>query len=154
MDGVHDIDLVVWLVGPAEVRHASLMCSGTLGIEAVDCAALHLEHVSGARSELHVDYLRRIKLRGLEVTGRDGTIVWESVGKNPEHATVRLRTKNDQAVRLVFDNDDVDANAPYQAMLADLAAALDGRDHRLQSGADARSVAALVLPLLQHERMP
>jgi predicted dehydrogenase len=153
LDGVHEIDLVQWLLGPASVRHADLVRSGALAIQSNDYAALHLEHESHARSEIHIDYLRRVKLRGLEVTGRDGTILWESVGKGPERARVLLRSKTDRDVHDIYNNDNVDGNAPYREMLSDLVAALNGRDHRLQTATQARAIAAMVLPLLQDKQV-
>ena len=148
LDGVHEIDLVQWLMGTATVRHADVLRLGTLDIDSNDYAALSLEHRAGTRSEIHIDYLRRIKMRGLEVTGHDGTITWESVGKRPECARVLMRTATDGQTRTLYESTDIDGNAAYKEMLADVGAALEGEAQRLQTGMEAMQVADLVLPYL------
>jgi predicted dehydrogenase len=89
-DNVHDIDLALRLAGPIQKIRGITAKSGTLDINAEDMAHISLLHVNGVLSEIHLDYLRRGKSRGIEVIGEKGTLEWRSIGKNPEAASLVL----------------------------------------------------------------
>jgi hypothetical protein len=64
--------------------------SGVFDIDAEDIAHISIHHTNGLFSEIHMDFLRRTKSRGIEAVGENGTLEWRSFGKNPERASLNL----------------------------------------------------------------
>ncbi len=117
LDSIHEVDYAAWLLGPiTKVRSAAGRLSD-LDIDVEDYAVLALEHDNGARSEIHLDYLQRVKRRGCEIVGTEGTLVWQSDGKSPERLQVRFLPASGDDPQTLLSNDDVDGNAPYAAMM-------------------------------------
>ena len=81
LDCIHEIDLARWYLG--EVRSV-FCCAGhlsSLEIESEDVAALVCRHLSGAISEIHLDYVQRTYERGCQIVGERGSIFWDFSGK-------------------------------------------------------------------------
>jgi len=81
MDCIHEIDLARWYLG--EVRSV-FCCAGhlsSLEIETEDVAILVCGHLSGAISEIHLDYVQRTYERGCQIVGELGSIFWDFNGK-------------------------------------------------------------------------
>ena len=128
LDGIHELDYIAWLLGPVtEVRCAAGRLSD-LDLDVEDYAAITLRHASGARSEIHLDYLQQAKRRGCEIVGSEGTLVWNSEGKTPEACTVRLYERGRGAWGILSEVPDLDGNQAYVAMLNAFLAALDGAE--------------------------
>jgi predicted dehydrogenase len=89
LDDIHDIDLALWLGGPARKVVALAARSGRLETDAEDVAHITLLHENRAVSEIHMDYLRQDKSRGIEAIGESGALEWRSRGKMPERGTLR-----------------------------------------------------------------
>lgn len=77
LDAIHELDYVRDLVG--EVQSVSCLAGklSHLEIDTEDVAAILLRHNSGAISEIHLDYVQRVKSRNCEVIGDEGTIRWD-----------------------------------------------------------------------------
>ena len=77
LDGIHEIDLTRWYVG--EVKMVAAMVSQISGLEldAEDVASIILQHVGGQHSEVHLDYVQRVRVRGCLVAGTEGSVAWE-----------------------------------------------------------------------------
>ncbi len=90
LDDIHDIDLALWLGGSVQKITGVAVNSGVFNIDAEDIAHISILHSNGAFSEIHMDFLRRTKSRGIEVVGENGTLEWRSFGKNPERASLNL----------------------------------------------------------------
>jgi predicted dehydrogenase len=88
-----------------------------LSIDVEDYAALILTHRNGLRSEIHLDYLQRLKRRGCEIVGTEGTLIWTSEGKSPEHCLVRLRCPGERDWVTLLDDPDMDVAAPYAELM-------------------------------------
>lgn len=117
LDSIHEIDYAIWLLGPASDVMASAGRLSDLDIDVEDYATISATHALGARSEIHLDYLQQFKRRGCEIVGTEGTLIWTSEGKSPEALEVRLFTAAGGAWETLERIADVDANAPYRAML-------------------------------------
>lgn len=102
LDDIHDIDLALWFAGPVKSSSGIAINSGTLDMDVEDIANLSLLHSSGVFSEIHMDFLRRVKSRGIEVTGENGTLQWQSHGKNPETAVLNLFKTGEKNVRSLW----------------------------------------------------
>lgn len=124
LDCVHDIDLLVWMLGTMQVVHT---WSGQIGpdqIAAEDYAEIQLLSAQNARVTLHLDFVARWKRRGLELAGTDATLLWQSEGRRPETASVSLNRMDDPSV--IFESAAVDSNIEYLDMLRSFLG--DGKD--------------------------
>ena len=75
LDAVHELDLLVWLLGPElETVGAVVARLGDLDIDVEDTVTAVLRNKDGAVATLELDYLARRYRRGLEVTGTEATI--------------------------------------------------------------------------------
>lgn len=124
LDGIHELDYMTWLLGAVAAVSGDTARLSSLDIEVEDYAVMTLTHASGARSEIHLDYLQQCKRRGAEIIGTDGTLLWESRGKSPEHCRVQLY-RRDEWVTL-YESPAEDANAGYVTMLKHFIDAVDG----------------------------
>ncbi len=116
LDGIHEIDYLLWLLGPCHTVTATAARHGELEIDVEDRASLILHHESGAASEIHMDYLQQCKRRGCEIVGREGTLIWTSEGKNPESCCVRLFLR-DKGWEYLYVSENLDNTQPYKDMI-------------------------------------
>ncbi len=77
LDCIHEIDLTRWYLG--EVRDVMCMAGhvSSLEIATEDVAEIVCRHVSGAISEIHLDYVQRTYERGCQIVGERGSIFWD-----------------------------------------------------------------------------
>ncbi|MBN2583301.1 MAG: GNAT family N-acetyltransferase [Planctomycetes bacterium] len=129
LDDIHDIDLALWLSGPARKVTAAVACTGQLEMDAEDVADICLRHESGAVSEIHMDYLRREKSRGIEVIGERGTLEWRSRGKNPERAELVRYGIEPGDVETLWQAELATFDAMFDGQLADILAATEDRSN-------------------------
>ncbi len=113
LDAIHEIDYLMWLFGPVARVNAVADRVGNFDIDVEDYAAITLKHASGVHSEIHLDYLQRSKRRSCEIAGTDGTLIWLSEGKIPEHCVVRFHPPGERAPRTLLDLPSVDSMQPY-----------------------------------------
>lgn len=73
-DDVHEFDLAMYLLGPANTVAAAARRTGALEIEAEDCADIILRHHHGVLSTLHMDFVSPTRQRVTEVVGTDGLV--------------------------------------------------------------------------------
>ena len=74
-------DIANFLLGPAQTINASARNTGLLEIAAEDCADVILQHDSGVRSVLHLDYVTRPGRRRVEVAGSNGLLELDLSGR-------------------------------------------------------------------------
>ncbi len=98
LECIHEFDYLRWLMGNIKEITARVSRSGALEIDAEDCAEVIFSFEQGALGHLHADCLQQTKRRGCEIIAEKGTIIWESVGKNPEITTITLFRKNGEPV--------------------------------------------------------
>ena len=78
LDGVHEIDLALWYLGPATLRHATVRKAEAIGLPETDgIADLLLDHHSGSLSSVHLNFVQRNYSRGCQIVGETGTIAWD-----------------------------------------------------------------------------
>lgn len=155
LDGIHELDYLTWLLGPVTDARGTTARLSSLAIDAEDYAAFALTHAGGARSEIHLDYLQACKRRGCEITGSEGTLVWDSEGKRPEHCRVRLFRHGTQSGEIVHEDPDVDPNAAYLTMLDRFLDAVRGAPaDDLLDGATAARELAIALGVRDHGAAP
>jgi predicted dehydrogenase len=116
LDGIHEVDYLSWFFGDVVSVSCSSAKLSELDIDVEDYAHLNIRHASGVRSEIHLDYLRKYKRRGLEIVGTEGSLIWLSEGKIPEHCSVRLHTIAN-GWETVFEDSSLDASDIYLELL-------------------------------------
>jgi predicted dehydrogenase len=81
LDCVHEIDLARWYLG--DVREVLCMAGhiSSLEIATEDVAAIVCRHMSGAISEIHLDYVQQTYERGCQIVGEHGSIFWDFTQK-------------------------------------------------------------------------
>jgi predicted dehydrogenase len=100
LDTIHEIDLASWLLGPIERAGGASARLSDLEINVEDYAEIHLVHATGVRSQVHMNYLQRLKTRGCEIVGTEASLLWSSIGKRPEHMSVDLLAKDEKVTSL------------------------------------------------------
>lgn len=73
----HEIDLALYLLGPAKVLTASVHLTNWQD----DIADIVLEHESGARSTIHLDYVTKNEIREAWIVGEDKNIGLDMLGR-------------------------------------------------------------------------
>ncbi len=76
LDCIHELDLALWLLGPARLHSALVRPAMSLGLETDGMAELLLAHISGAISSVHLNFVQRDYERSIEVIGSNGTLRW------------------------------------------------------------------------------
>ncbi len=118
LDAIHEPDYVSWLFGPVTKVQGQMGTLSDLEIDVEDVASYTMWHGSRMLSQIHVDFVRRDKSRGIEVAGTDGTLVWNSYAKNPENVSVRLFDAETSNWTSLFLNPEYDLNQQYVDELA------------------------------------
>jgi predicted dehydrogenase len=77
LDCIHEIDLARWYLGEVQDVLCMTAHTGSLEISTEDVAAIICRHVSGAISEIHLDYVQRTYERGCQIVGERGSIFWD-----------------------------------------------------------------------------
>jgi predicted dehydrogenase len=139
LDAIHEIDYLMWFFGPVSRVAAEKGRLSDLDIDVEDFADIVLEHASGVRSVITMDYLRPCKRRGCEIIGQDGMLIWDSEGKQPERCEVRLYRTATARWEVLLRDEDLDLGAPYLEMMKDFTTALAGRPSRLQTLGEAKT---------------
>jgi len=139
LDGIHEIDYLSWLFGSVESVVSDIGHLSELEMDAEDYSCMILKHKSGARSEVHLDYIRRAKRRGCEITGTDGILDWLSEGKSPEECVVRLYTP-ENGWEVLLNIPSVDTLEPLAEVIFQFSLALQGKPTDLHTGYEAINV--------------
>ena len=77
LDCIHEIDLVLWYLGPARLQGALTIPAEILGLETEGLAEILLQHASGAVSNVHLNFVQREYRRGCQIIGARGTLAWD-----------------------------------------------------------------------------
>jgi predicted dehydrogenase/RimJ/RimL family protein N-acetyltransferase len=90
---VHELDYLLWLVGPARSVSALARHVSELETDVEDVALIAMELVSGAVAEVAVDYFDRSYTRGCRIVGSAGTLRWsweeESITRHDRSGAAR-----------------------------------------------------------------
>ena len=126
LDAIHEIDYLVWLLGPVNRVTCDADRLSDLDIDVEDYAAIVLRHPAGVRSEIHLDYLQQFKRRGCEIVGTEGTLIWRSEGKQPEVCSVHCFEERTGCWETLYQTDALDVERPYQELMRQFVELLDG----------------------------
>jgi predicted dehydrogenase len=75
----HELDLVAWLFGPIDAVHAMTAHVPSLQIQSEAIAQIGLRTARGLLAQVHMDYVRPVYGRTLEIAGSRGVVTWDYV---------------------------------------------------------------------------
>jgi predicted dehydrogenase len=132
LDLIHELDYVGWLFGEAtELCCAAGHVSSLVG-DTEDLAEVTMRFSSGLVAQIHVDYLRRVYRRDLEVIGADGVIIWDYTSR-----TVRVLGPGPDDVEVHDGASDGPNEAMYVEEMRHFIQCLEGREEPLVDGWEA-----------------
>ena len=151
LDAIHELDYLSWMFGSADHIVSDSGHISTLDINSEDYASMLVRHSSGVRSEVHLDYIRQVKLRGCEISGSDGLLDWSSEGKKPEHCKIRIYTK-DRGWKILLQTEDLDDASSMEELIQEFINAIQGKDNILQTGSEALKLLENTLKVRKYEQ--
>ncbi|MBT6048909.1 MAG: Gfo/Idh/MocA family oxidoreductase [Candidatus Scalindua sp.] len=150
LDAIHELDYLSWMFGTAESIVSDSGRISELQIDAEDYASILTRHESGVRSEVHLDYIRQVKLRGCEISGSEGLLDWNSEGKSPEFCKIRIYTKS-KGWETLLETKNLDSGSSMKELTKEFIVALQGRDNILQTGDEALILLKNTLKVRKHD---
>lgn len=146
-DFIHEFDLAVHLLGPAETCAAQARRTGRLEMACEDCADVILAHEGGARSTLHVDYVTRPRQRLVEIAAAGGFL-------RLDLEAGRLAAWDDNGGIIEERTFAADANAMYVDEMASFLGCIADGAAPACSGRDALGVLRLVIDARRMAGLP
>lgn len=121
LDGIHEIDMISWLLGNPKDVIARARTVSDLEIDTEDIAEITLTFEHGALGNVHVDYLQRAYQRSYRLIGSEGTAEW-----NFHDSYVRVyRAKKKKWKKIAYTFRDV--NQMYLSQMKYFLTVLHGR---------------------------
>ena len=129
-DSIHEIDYVTWLAGKVSKVNSSYYSKlSDLQLNTEDYAVFSLSHENNISSCIRLDYISKYKMRGCKVIGREGNLIWESVGKSPEKCIIKY-CHRDVGEEVLYEDDNLDINQAYIDMLLDFIKSIQGESKK------------------------
>lgn len=128
IDSTHEIDLALWLFGPANWTQLYKANLSHLQIESDDQFTMIIQHERGPRSLLCGDYFRRERRREIEIIGKNGIITSDAI-KNKVVMSIP-----EKDLRIEWSMKDYDLNEMY---LSQMSRFIKGRGASLEAGYNA-----------------
>lgn len=113
LDCIHELDYLWWMFGTPTVAGGHLARLSQLEMDAEDHAVTVLDHESGVRSIIEMDFLQMHKLRGCRITGDEGTLIWQSRAKAPEIVHVAFFGPEQRQPVVLLDDHNYDMNVAF-----------------------------------------
>jgi predicted dehydrogenase len=77
LDASHEIDYLLWLLGPPRELACMAGKVSTLDVDVEDCATILIRFKSGAQADLHMDFAQRTKSRTCLIAGDRARLEWD-----------------------------------------------------------------------------
>ncbi len=77
LDCIHEIDLALWVCGPATLESATVKPATSIGLTVDGEAVMRLTHAHNVTSDVSVSFVKKGYERGCIIEGEDGRIAWE-----------------------------------------------------------------------------
>ncbi len=116
----HELDYLLWLLGPIESVYCLLGRSGTLDIDVEDQVDAALRSQHGVAITLHMDFLQRSPSRTCKIVGEHGNLLWDLMRNS-----VSWSTSSAEPVT-IFDDPHYDRNAMYLRQLEHFSRVVEG----------------------------
>lgn len=135
-DAIHEIDYLMWILGPVATVTAALATVSELEIDVEDVAQLQLEFASGLNAAVSLDYLDRSYDRGCRIVGSEGTLVWSWPERLPRVIRPGAVTPGPEPAFDVADT--------YVELVRNFLEAARGEQAQLASASEAQSCLSVV----------
>lgn len=135
--GAHEIDLALYLLGPAKVIGSTARINS--GRDDDDIADIVLLHSSGARSTIHLDYVTRPEWRGFMISCERGRISTNLVSRQ-----ARLY-RPDRNSEIDFDGSDGSYDQDYIEEISAFVDRIDGKETLGATGAEGLACLEILL---------
>jgi predicted dehydrogenase len=123
LDGIHEIDLALWYLGPATMTGAKTISAESIGLPNVDgMTDIQLKHASGATSAVHLNFIEPEYRRLCEFVGERGRITWDFT-----EGTTRVFGENGDEIESIAQPKGWQMNDMYVDELAHFLAAVQSR---------------------------
>jgi predicted dehydrogenase len=132
LDLVHELDYMGWLFGDAAAVCCAAGHVSALVGDTEDLAEVTMRFASGLIAQVHVDYLRRIYRRDLEIIGAEGVITWDYGSR-----TVRVLGPGPHEAEIHDGVADGPNEAMYVEEMRHFVQCLEGREEPLVDGWEA-----------------
>ncbi|MNZ14248.1 1,5-anhydro-D-fructose reductase [compost metagenome] len=133
----HEFDYIQWLLGPLQVKYASLSSSEELGLSVEDMADIMLGDKTGAIATVHLDFLQRKAHRKCRVIGSEGTLEWDLIQNSVSLSSAK-------GIEVIHCDPAWDKNQMYLGMIADFVNLIQGAKNHSISIDDATRTVALI----------
>jgi spore coat polysaccharide biosynthesis protein SpsF len=143
LECIHELDLALWLFGPAKLVGASVRRADSLGLEVEGAAVILLEHASGVHASVHLNYLQRDYNRECEIIGETGTIHWRFC-----HPWLEVR--DNSSIRRIELDPFWELNSMYRDELAYFLRGVERREAVSQSLGEAAECLRIALKAKQY----
>ena len=105
---IHEVNLALELLGPARAVSCLLPKSNLLALNVDVISDIMIQHVSGAVSQVHLDYIQRPLHRCGVISCERGWVSYDLV-----HPRVIVRLEGESSPHVVFEKPDYDSNQAY-----------------------------------------
>jgi predicted dehydrogenase/L-amino acid N-acyltransferase YncA len=136
LDAIHEIDYMLWLLGPSSRATGVASHVSSLEIDVEDVAMVHVEHASGTLTSITLDYVDRTYHRGCRLVGEMGTVDWDWT-----RGTVRLHRADGSTIESSVATD---VGPTYVSQMRRFLGVVRGEARPLVSIADARAALEVV----------
>ncbi len=119
LDSIHEIDYAYWILGKFKLINYVKKKISNLEINVEDFVNLNLISHQRVQINIQLDYLRKIKKRGMEIVGEKGTLEWESTGKEKEENKIWFYDSIQKRKKLLYKTINYKKNQPYIDMIND-----------------------------------
>ncbi len=105
LDLIHEIDLAYFLFGPGKVLSAVARNSRTLGLKVEDIANIIIKHKRGHFSNLHLDYVTKIKTRVTEIAGTKGKLFIDISNRSLKFINAKGKIEKNEVFKTEINSD-------------------------------------------------
>lgn len=85
LDLSHELDYILWLLGPAASVTAMMGKLSELEMSAEDAAEILVRHTSGVFASVHLDFFDHAMTRCCRIVGTEGTLIWDYFADEVRH---------------------------------------------------------------------
>jgi predicted dehydrogenase len=144
LDAIHEIDYLLWILGPARSVTGEAAHISPLEIDVEDVAVAALRFASGAIASVSLNYFEPVYRRGATIVGDDAVASW--TWGDP---SVRIEGPDGPAHRIAVDDD---LAQTYRAVITDFTKAVEGGGAPMTSLAEGLAAVRVVAALKRSAR--
>jgi predicted dehydrogenase len=118
----HELDFSQWLLGPLELKLATLRSSEELGLEVEDIVDIVATNEDAVVTNIHLDFVQRQANRKCSFIGSKGRLDWDLINN-------QISLSSSTGCEILYDEPCWDKNQMYILMLEDFIRMIDGKSN-------------------------